>query len=209
MILQNNDGSYKSSDELQAQNMEDIIKSVETLQQRSKSLHGFIDEYHKLTRIPAPDPQLVSCKKLLREAADLFESELKGEGVRLVVEEKTAASVINADQALIGQVLVNLLRNSLDALESQENPEITLVCEEHSKELTICVSDNGSGIEQEMLEDIFIPFFTTKTNGSGIGLSLARQIMRLHGGHVRISSKKGKGTTVFLAFPVRSDPPAL
>jgi two-component system nitrogen regulation sensor histidine kinase NtrY len=207
MILQNDDGRYKSRDELQAQNMDDIIKSVETLQQRSKSLHGFIDEYHKLTRIPAPDARLVSCIILLRETTDLFQSELKSAGVRLKLDDKTPGPEINADHALIGQVLVNLIRNSMDALEGHEDPEITLTCEEHSKETTICVCDNGSGIEQELLEDIFIPFFTTKTNGSGIGLSLVRQIMRLHGGEVRISSQKGKGTTVCLIFPVRSAPP--
>jgi nitrogen fixation/metabolism regulation signal transduction histidine kinase len=207
MILKNEEGQYKSVAELEQENLSDIIKSVETLQQRSLSLHSFIDEYHKLTRIPVPDPVNFSCTSLFREIEDIFRSEMDTEGVRFkIVEEKTGLE-IRADRTLIAQVMINLVRNSMDALAGQSDAEILLTCRKLQEEVEIIVSDNGIGIDEDLLEDIFIPFFTTKTHGSGIGLSLVRQIMRLHGGQVRINSQKGKGTTISLVFPVRSHPP--
>ena len=83
-------------------------------------------------------------------------------------------------------------------------PEIILASEQDGNEVILSVTDNGEGIEQDLLEDIFIPFFSTKSNGSGIGLSLVRQIMRLHGGDVSIRSKKGEGTVVYLEFILQS-----
>jgi signal transduction histidine kinase len=206
MILKNQEGQYMSVNELEEENLSDIIKSVETLHQRSLSLHGFIDEYQKLTRIPAPDPVTFSCASLFRDIEQTFQSEVAYAGVRLILEEKNKLE-IRADRGLIEQAMINLLRNSLDALSSQKEAEILLSCEETAKEVLIKVQDNGTGIDEDLMEDIFIPFFTTKAHGSGIGLSLVRQIMRLHGGQLKVNSQKGKGTTVCLVFPVRSDPP--
>jgi nitrogen fixation/metabolism regulation signal transduction histidine kinase len=205
MILKDTKGGYKSLGELEQENLADIIKSMETLQQRSLSLHSFIDEYHKLTRIPAPDPASFSCASLFREIKDTFSSEFERESVQLLIEESKTGMEISADRALIGQVMINLVRNSLDALAGQPKAEIVLSCKEVPDEKLISISDNGTGIDEDLMEDIFIPFFTTKKDGSGIGLSLVRQIMRLHGGHVRIKSRKGEGTTVCLVFPVRTD----
>jgi len=207
MILKGEGGQYKSLMELEQENLEDIIKSVETLQQRSLGLRSFIDEYHKLTRIPAPDPENFSCASLFREIRDTFHSEMEREGIQLVIEESNTGVEIRADRALIGQVMINLVRNSLDALSGQNNAEILLSCKALPEELQLSVSDNGTGIDEDLMEDIFTPFFTTKTGGSGIGLSLVRQIMRLHGGQIKINSKKGEGTTVCLVFPVRSNLP--
>lgn len=209
MILRGEEGKYKSVSELEQENLADIIKSVETLQQRSMSLHNFIDEYHKLTRIPAPDPVSFSCASLFREIKDTFSSEVGRKGIRLVIEEHAGGMEIRADRALIGQVMINLVRNSLDALSGQTGAEIRLSCEEQPEEMLISVSDNGTGIDKDLMEDIFTPFFTTKTGGSGIGLSLVRQIMRLHGGQARISSQIGEGTNVCLVFPIRTDPETL
>lgn len=207
MILQGDEGGYKSVGDLDQENLSDIIKSVETLQQRSKSLHSFIDEYHKLTKIPAPDPETFFCTSLFREIWDTFKSEMGSTGIRLKLEEKNPDLEIWADRGLIIQVMINLIRNSMDALAGQPEAEILLSCNKLPEELVLSVSDNGTGIDEDLMEDIFIPFFTTKNSGSGIGLSLVRQIMRLHGGHVRMSSQKGEGTTVCLVFPVRCDPP--
>jgi len=205
MILKREGGHYKTISELEQENLADIIKSLETLQQRSKSLHGFIDEYHKLTRIPAPDPVTFSCAALFEEIANTFRNELESAGIRLVLDEKKPGMKIRADRGMLVQVMINLVRNSIDAVKDEAEAVIRLSCDQVSKEMLIAVSDSGIGIDVDLLEEIFIPFFTTKISGSGIGLSLVRQIMRLHGGHVRIDSQKGKGTTVCLVFPVRSD----
>jgi len=200
MILQNEDGRYKSIDEISPQNLLDIITSMETLQQRNKSLHAFTEEYNKLTRIPAPDPEMILCETLYKETAAFFKSELLKRSIRLILDVKEKDQEIKADRQLIEQVLINLVKNSIDALEGCPNPEITLACDCSSDKVTLSVSDNGAGIEDEILEDIFVPFYSTKSHGSGIGLSLVRQIMRLHGGNVKVTSTKGEGTVISLIF---------
>lgn len=200
MILQNEDGQYKSIDEISPQNLSDIITSMETLQLRNKSLHAFIEEYHKLTRIPAPDPEMILCETLYKETAAFFKSELLKRGIMLILDVKEKDQEIKADRQLIEQVLINLVKNSMDALEDRPNPGITLASDCSSDKVTLSVSDNGAGIDDEILEDIFVPFYSTKSHGSGIGLSLVRQIMRLHGGNVKVTSIKGEGTVVSLIF---------
>jgi two-component system nitrogen regulation sensor histidine kinase NtrY len=200
MILQTKEGRFKTLDEVREENLSDIITSVETLQQRSRRLHGFIDEYHKLTRIPVPDPEPILCRSLLEKTATLFAGELEKAKTRLVLEVEDDQLEIRADGGLIEQVLINLVQNSLDALKHQSDPEIVIMCKSSGNEVILSVADNGDGIDEGILDDIFIPFFSTKSSGSGIGLSLVRQIMRLHGGDVSIRSKKGEGTIVSLAF---------
>ena len=102
--------------------------------------------------------------------------------------------------------MINLIRNSLDAVQGKDKAEIIISGNALPDGVGIDVSDNGVGIDEDMLEDVFIPFFTTKTSGSGIGLSLVRQIMRLHGGYVRVYSQKNTGTSFCLVFPFNSDP---
>lgn len=206
MILMDEKRHYKSIEDLSQDNLDDIIKSAGTLQQRSKGLHSFIDEYHKLTRLPVPDPTVFKVQSLFREIQDTFQSELEHTGIRILGEEEESGLKIRADRGLIGQVMINLIRNSLDAFPGYSDGEIVLSSVVLPEGVCIRVSDNGEGIDLEILGDVFIPFFTTKTKGSGIGLSLVRQIMRLHGGQVSMESQKGKGTTVSLVFPGRPDP---
>jgi signal transduction histidine kinase len=105
------------------------------------------------------------------------------------------------DEQLLKQVLVNLLRNSVQALENQENAKIEIkALLNASSKLEICVKDNGPGIAPDIIDHIFVPFFTTRTNGSGIGLSLSRQIMRLHGGSLLVSSIPEKETVLCMRF---------
>jgi signal transduction histidine kinase len=206
MILMGKQNGFKTVDDLNEENLADIIKSVETLQERSKRLCGFIDKYHKLTRLPIPDPEFFKVKSLFGEIHNTFRNEMELKGIRFVFEEQEPGLEIRADRGLVGQVMINLIRNSLDAVHGQGDAEILLSCTSIPEGNCIYVKDNGGGIDEDILEDIFIPFFTTKTSGSGIGLSLVRQIMRLHGGHVRITSEKKKGTSVCLVFPPSSDP---
>lgn len=200
LILQDEEGHYKSIRDLDQQNLADIITSAETLQQRSKSLHTFIDEYHKLTRIPVPDPQVFSCNTILEDIRSLFRSECESKGIDLHLNLAEKKLKIRADRGMIEQVLINLVQNSIEALTESPDPEILLSAHRSGDSIVIELADNGAGIEPYILEDIFVPFFSTKSKGSGIGLSLVRQIMRLHGGDVQIHSSPGKGTHVRLSF---------
>lgn len=206
MILMGEQNTFRTVNELDQENLTDIIKSVQTLQERSKNLCTFIDKYHKLTRLPVPDPEFFNVKSLFSELHNTFRNEMELHGIRFKYEEQKPGLEIRADRGLVGQVMINLIRNSMDAVHNRKDAEILLSCTSVPEGNCVYVNDNGGGIDEEILEDIFIPFFTTKTSGSGIGLSLVRQIMRLHGGHVRITSEKKKGTSVCLVFPSSSDP---
>ena len=106
-----------------------------------------------------------------------------------------------ADQNLISQVLINLVKNAQEAIENtQEGRVMISAATNQDLHPEICVSDNGPGIPPENLDEIFVPFFTTRQNGSGIGLSLSRQIMRVHGGNLKVISVPGRGTTFCLTF---------
>ena len=131
----------------------------------------------------------------------LFSPELKEKNIRLIAECAQEDLVIRADRSLLEQALINLVSNASDAMESQPRPCIEIGIGTGDGATIILVEDNGSGIPEELLEEIYTPFFSTKGEGSGIGLPLVRQIMRLHGGFVSVTSAPGKGTRVQLHFP--------
>jgi signal transduction histidine kinase len=107
---------------------------------------------------------------------------------------------LNADERLIEQVLINLFRNAIQALLENTDKQIKITAKHNNDNITISVTDNGKGIAADIIETIFVPFFTTKTNGSGIGLTLSREIMKLHGGYIKVTSEQGKGTVFTLVF---------
>jgi nitrogen fixation/metabolism regulation signal transduction histidine kinase len=200
MILKHGDGRPKTPDEIDPAGLADVVTSAETLQQRSSSLHKFIGEFSKLTRIPSPEPGDLRVLSLLGETASLFERDLAKQNIGLKLDNTIPDLHIKADRELVQQVLINLVKNSMEALSGCPDPEIILGCSEKDGTITLSVKDNGVGIDPKLLDDVFVPFYSTKKEGSGIGLSLTRQIMRLHGGDVRIVSTKGKGTIVYLDF---------
>jgi nitrogen fixation/metabolism regulation signal transduction histidine kinase len=200
MILHNEQGQLKTLEELDSQNLSDINLAVETLQQRSNSLLSFIEAYQTLAKIPVPEPESLTCSSLLEDMRSLLASECMLAGIKLQIKPTERGLKIRADRGLIEQVLINLVRNSMEALMECRDPEILLSAEGSVDKISILVTDNGPGIEQSILEDVFVPFFSTKSKGSGIGLSLVRQVMRLHGGDVQIASSPTKGTQVCLTF---------
>lgn len=106
----------------------------------------------------------------------------------------------DADSKLIEQVLINLINNSIHALQGRNNPTIKISCTVENDKTILILSDNGKGIEEEILNQVFIPFFTTKKNGSGIGLSLSKNILKKHGGNLLVNSEPGAYTTFSLVF---------
>jgi len=201
LILKEESGNFRPLDKFNQQHLSDLQVSAETLQQRSKSLYAFVSQYHKLTRVPPPEPENIKCTDLIQEMTTLLSPELMEKNIRLIADCEEKDLVLRADRGLLEQALINLVSNASDAMEDQSQPCIEIVAGTGGGTTIIRVEDNGKGIPEELMEEIYTPFFSTKADGSGIGLPLVRQIMRLHGGFVSVTSEHGKGTRVQLHFP--------
>lgn len=172
-----------------------VRHSLGVIQKRSQGLMAFTDTYRELTRIPPPKFQLVDGKELLEEAETLFRARIASENINLQLYTPPTEVQFQGDPNLLEQVLINLIKNAMDALESQEEKTINVHLQKNSNgKISIQVADNGPGIPTEKMDQIFIPFYTTKESGSGIGLSLSRQIMRLHKGSLEVQSVEGQGS---------------
>lgn len=186
---------------LTKEQFQDIHLSLQTISKRSEGLTHFVKEFRNLTNIPQPKPTTIPVSTLLEEIAVLHKTELHQHNIQLQISVYPEDLTISADKSMIDQVLINLVKNAIQAFEDQPDKKIELrgsVSDKSRPQIT--VKDNGTGIDPEALEKIFIPFFTTKKNGSGIGLSLSRQIMRKHHGTLSVKSSPGKGTEFLLRF---------
>ena len=181
--------------------LEDLYHAVQTIQKRSKGLIRFVQDFRNLTHIPKPKIAEVRATEMLKEIQTLLASEIESNNINYKCSVDPESMTIMADKELIEQVLINILKNAFQAFDEQTNRivEIKAGLSEKSRPV-ISVRDNGSGIDDEALEKIFIPFFTTKKTGSGIGLSLSRQIMRKHQGTLTVKSKVDEGTEFQLRF---------
>ncbi len=180
---------------------EDLKSAVETIHKRSKGLLVFVEKYRTLTKISRPDFKIFPIKNLFENIKKLMEKEFDEKDIKFIATVQPESLELTADQGMIEQVLLNLIINSIQALQKKENGLIKLTAELTSKgKVLIKVIDNGIGISKEVQEKIFIPFFTTKTNGSGIGLSLSKQIILLHGAGISVSSNIDSGTIFTLSF---------
>jgi two-component system, NtrC family, nitrogen regulation sensor histidine kinase NtrY len=181
--------------------LNDIHLSLQTISKRSEGLIHFVKEFRSLTSIPKPKPVQINVKTLLDELTMLHRKELMENSIRLNISVYPDDLTISADKNMIEQVIINLIKNAIQAFEDQPEKLIELKAglNEKSRPL-ISIKDNGTGIDPEAMEKIFIPFFTTKKTGSGIGLSLSRQIMRQHQGTLTVKSTVGKGTEFFMRF---------
>lgn len=187
---------------LQKDQLEDIHLSLQTISKRSENLIQFVKEFRSLTHIPKPRLQTFLVCTLLDEICMLHKNELAEKNIKLEVNIDPPDLTLLADRGLTEQVLINLVKNAIQAFdEEQEEKVITVKASVTEKNRpVISVRDNGSGIDPEALEKIFIPFFTTKKSGSGIGLSLSRQVMRQHQGTLTVKSTVGEGTEFFMRF---------
>lgn len=193
------DGQQKPLEDLDNETIEDLRFSLKTIQKRSDGMLSFIDDYRKLTKVAKPKLEPVQVQELFNSIEHLMSSELNKENIRFESQIDGVAT-IQMDSHLIEQVLINLITNSIHALEGVTNPIISLrACKDHEKQV-IEIKDNGCGIPKKELNQIFVPFFSTKKQGSGIGLSLSKQIMHLHGGNIKVSSELGEGTVISLFF---------
>lgn len=165
------------------------IKGLEIINERGTGLISFVDTYRKLTRLPPPDKKSILLSQLFESMTTLINYEPGNERIQISWDLVHDDLEIYADKKQISQVLINLMKNSLEALKDSENGKILLRGGINKNgRAQISVTDNGAGIPEDLMDKIFIPFFTTKESGSGVGLSLSRQIMQLHGGSLTVKS---------------------
>jgi nitrogen fixation/metabolism regulation signal transduction histidine kinase len=186
--------------ELKEEGAEDLKEGLSTIENRSKGLIKFIDAYREYTSLPQPSITTVRLKDMIDKVAQFMKPELKKNNIQFEHSCASEYLTIQADQEMIEQVLINLIKNGIEAVEETENPTIRLVGKYDEMAVKIEVIDNGPGIIREALESIFVPFYTTKKTGSGIGLSLSRQIMQLHHGTLTVDSEPGVRTVFTLRF---------
>lgn len=195
----NETGASKDLKKLNKEQLENIVEGLEIINTRGKGLMDFVQHYHSLTHLPIPEIEEIHLKTFLDRVVNLFSPEFEQKEIYfdLQVEE---GLVLSADSNLIQQVLINLIKNSVLALTDNTNKKIWVSGKSDGTNVIIFIKDNGCGIDNENMENIFIPFYSTRKEGSGIGLSLAKQIMRLHNGQLSVKSEIGKGAEFVLKF---------
>lgn len=186
--------------ELTSKNIENTIEGLQAIAERGEELSKFVHLYRKLTRIPHPTIQDISLEELFMRLKTLVQKELTEKNTRLRIANIPDGMMIKADSGLIMQVLLNMVRNAAEAMVENVPGEIQISATRTEQMVSITIEDNGKGIDQQTMENIFLPFFTTKENGSGIGLSFSQQVMRLHGGKILVESQPTIGTKVILQF---------
>lgn len=178
----------------------DLQEALQTLETRGKGMINFVDGYRSFTSIPPPTFAEIQMDQLIQSIMNLLQPEMNAAGIQFTFENMPKQNSVQADAEQLSMVLINLVKNAKEALEHTDNPRIQIKSYGQNQSVLIDVTDNGPGIEPEALDDIFIPFFTTKENGSGIGLSLSRQIIQQHGGTIKVYSQPGKGCRIVVTL---------
>ncbi len=181
--------------------VDDLELGIDTIKRRSEGLLKFAETYRNLNKITSLNLEKVLVRDLFENLDSLMQPTLKGKNIDLQIVLKDPDLPLNVDVNLFEQVLINLVVNAIEALKTREDGQITISGYIDTNYKTIIkVADNGAGMSAELIDKIFIPFFTTKKNGSGIGLSLCKQILMLHKANIHVQSKIGTGTAFVLTF---------
>ncbi|MFC2121914.1 PAS domain-containing sensor histidine kinase [Bacteroidota bacterium] len=189
-----------------SETVNNTLIGLKAIEKRSVGLINFVEDYKKLTNLPEPIMENISLRNFLLDIGNLMETEFKESNIDYSINVTPGDIMINADERLISQVLINLIRNSINALKSTEKYEdssnsVKINCYKHIQgNIIIEIEDKGPGISRDLLDKIFMPFFTTREEGSGIGLSLCRQIMKLHHGSISVKSEPDIKTIFTLKF---------
>lgn len=186
--------------ELKTEGAEDLREGLTTIENRSKGLIKFIDAYREYTSVPQPKIKTIRVHDLLEKVVQFLKPEIRKTKIEFTCNCNSEFLTLQADEELIEQVLINLVKNAMEAVEQTDNPKVELKGMNEGNDIIIEVIDNGPGIIPEAIERIFIPFFTTKKNGSGIGLALSRQIMQMHNGSLTVKSEPDVQTKFTLRF---------
>lgn len=179
----------------------DVRDALQTIQRRSHGLLQFVDTYRDLTHIPRPQYKTLSVADLFDRVEKLIRSDMTQDNITWATSIMPENLTLTADPELVEQVLINLILNAVQALQGQSSAAIDLDASADERgRIAIRVTDNGPGIVKDALEKIFVPFYSTRKRGSGIGLSLSRQIMRLHRGDITVQSEPNVRTTFTMRF---------
>jgi signal transduction histidine kinase len=200
-MLEDESGVVQKPEKIGEEVTEDIHHSLKIIESRTQGLINFVKATKSLTDIPKPNLRKVFIHDLFDRVALLFRARFKEAGVKFEMEITPPDIHIEADLELIEQVIINLFQNSLEAMQDTTGRKLSLIAVRKSDEhVEISVTDNGKGINEDVLEKIFLPYYSTKVNSSGIGLSLSQQIMMLHHARIEVSSVVDKGSTFTLMF---------
>jgi nitrogen fixation/metabolism regulation signal transduction histidine kinase len=199
--LDETNGNKNEMSKISDDDFNDILSSLKTIENRSKGLLKFVSSYKQLTRIPKPDIKEIDLLELLNHCGTLLSHKMKESNIKYTLIKDSESIQCYADYDQIEQVIINLLINAIEAIQDHNSPEIRInILGKAQNKPRITIKDNGKGIDPDEIDKIFTPFYTTKKEGSGIGLSLSRQIMRLHKGSLYVNSSIGKGTEFILEF---------
>jgi len=175
--------------------VDNLDEGLDAIKSRSEGLQTFTQAYKNLTRLPTPEFQKVKIKELLKQVETLLKPDLDHLNVKLHIHLENPELEILVDSDLFDQVLINIIKNGMEAVQKQKDGRIRLTVTENGHQVFIRITDNGAGIPEDKIDKIFIPFFTTKKNGTGVGLALCRQILQMHNATIAVSSYQGEGTT--------------
>ena len=199
-LTEDENGALITSDQLDNEDIQDINMAASTIKKRSEGLLEFVKDYRTISNVPIPKTNKVIVKQFLLSIELLMKPALEKANIELKTLSIPTNATIEIDSKLIEQVLINLINNSIHALQGRDAPIIILKYEVLNDKKMIQLTDNGIGIEEQIINQVFIPFYTTKKNGSGIGLSLSKNILKKHGGNLLVSSEVGKYTSFSLLF---------
>ncbi len=200
-MLLNEDGQRRKMKDIKDAESEDIFDSLETIENRSKGLLKFVTTYKELSKLPKPRLSETNINGLINHLTAFMKPEFQKHDIQIQSPNPDIEIMVNIDAEMIEQVMINLLLNAIQAVQNKTTDKhIKIETSITSLNTLVMISDNGSGIEKDLIDQIFIPFFTTKKEGSGIGLSLSRQIMQLHKGSISLQSEINSGTTFILKF---------
>jgi two-component system nitrogen regulation sensor histidine kinase NtrY len=201
--LKNRLKSPEIANSMGSSELEDLELGIDTIKRRSEGLLKFTESYRNLNKITQLDLKHILVCDLFENISNLMLPSLEKKHIELNIVIRDLTLAVDIDINLIEQVLINLLVNAIEAVKDSQAPQITLSAElQANNKAIIKVSDNGTGMPPELMDKIFIPFFSTRKTGSGIGLSLCKQIMLLHKGTVHVQSAEGKGSSFILQFMV-------
>lgn len=180
--------------------IEDVKLGIYTIKRRSEGLLQFAKSYRLINKVDQPEYTDIVVVQLFENIYQLLEPTLIQKKIDLDIIIKNTRLILQADVNLIEQVLINIVLNAIEAVKGVENPYISLSALENEGNIQLKVADNGIGMSADIQDQIFTPFFTTKKSGSGIGLTLSKQIMLLHKGNIFVDSDEGKGSVFILQF---------
>ena len=193
--------SIIKKDQLDDKARSKVEKGLNTISNRGSGMMDFVQKYRNLTILPLPQKSSIRILDLLEELKLLFNEEIESMGIDCLIKVEDEDQLLEADKEQIEQVLINLIKNAIWAIKDSKEKVISIRCrKDQSDHFMIEIEDSGVGIDPKIADQIFIPFFTTRDEGTGVGLSLARQIMLMHGGSITVASAGDKGSLFTLTF---------